>query len=152
MPDEFDEIMDRWDEHRSEQSQAAEAAEDERSRFLREFEDWVENIAKPAMEEMAERVRSRGHIGQVQRLAPGQKHERPGIELRVGPAEVRMSSMRFTHATFSNAVGVHMTTAQGVTTSSGAIDNRPMEELDGDAIRRIAMELIEATFTPRRSS
>lgn len=91
MPDKFDQLMDQWDEGNDAAAQARTAAESDRMSFVASFEEWAAHTAIPALEEVASRLRGRGHEASVEFISSGSAEKRsvhPGEKLPHPPTAV----------------------------------------------------------------
>jgi hypothetical protein len=154
MPDKFDELMDQWDESQAEKQRDADTAKAEREAFIDRFEKWVERVCEPALQAVAERVRSRGHNAEVTRASVGGAGNEL-VQFRCAPRSGReqrafeMSSLRFSASRTNEHVSVGKTVAQAHSTSSGREQDHPLDELTAERVQELAMGLVEETFTPR---
>ena len=150
MADRLDHILDDYDRRARGQTAAEEQRDAHEIEFLVGFRAIIDSVIAPTLEQVAERLRSRGHSARVERTGrPPVEHARwtnVAIELVMQPSGRRRSGanncdpfVSFTALAPRRVVEVHVSHALG-TTSAGEYE---LDALTPETVKHIAVDAIE---------
>jgi len=140
MPDELDEILDKYDRDR----QAAQHDANERSqtaaRFQQSFIAWIRSTGQPTLEAFAQRLRTRGHSAEVD-VGTG---DNPLVELELQPSGRQFSrtALKF------KPIVAHETVEIQIAADGGGIvtSERALSGLGADNVNELLREALRVVL------
>lgn len=147
MPDKFDEIMGKWEDHDAERKKQLAAEEEARKRFRDRFIAWANETAKPQMQAIADRVSERGYAASV--TVPTAKSPYADLSIEIGPTRANTCELRMSALQADDRVHVQSSGPSGSYSSS--VDVNRTYELDAltpEVIDQLTTTLAERAFAP----